>query len=189
MYHRKTVLSLVMAMCAFVVAVSGETEGGERFTFAAANAPKTGLGEDRLQVTISRWSTDDERDQMAAALASTEPGVARHHVGTADVVGRLRWPGGLEYALRYARRTPRADGGADLILVADSRVWIWWDKTADLPLEEPFTVFHVRLDKSGVGEGRLAPASKVRSDKTVGVSLTDYDARPVLLTDFRTQRG
>jgi hypothetical protein len=189
MYYRRTVLSLVMALCACIVAVSAEAEGDERFTFVAANAPKTGLAEDRLQVTISRWSTDAERDQMAAALASTEPGVARRHVGTADVVGRLRWPGGLEYALRYARRTPRADGGADLILVADSRVWVWWDQKADLPLDEPFTVVHVRLEKSGVGEGRLAPASSVRSDKTVGVSLPDYDVRPVLLTDFRTQRG
>jgi hypothetical protein len=189
MYYRKTALSLVIAVCACVVAVNAEAEGDQRFTFAAANAPRTGLGEDRLPVTISRWSTDTERDQMAAALASTEAGVARHHVGTSDVVGRLRWPGGLEYAIRYARRTPRADGGADLILVADSRVWVWWDQKADLPLEEPFTVFHVRLDRNGAGEGKLAPASKVRSDKTVGVSLTDYDARPALLTDFRTERG
>jgi hypothetical protein len=189
MYCRKTVFSVVIALCAGVAAVNAETGRDERFTFVAAHAPKTGLAEDRLQVTISRWSTDAERDQLAAALASSEPGAARHHVGAADVIGRLRWPGGLEYGLRYARRTVRADGGADLILVADSRVWVWWDQKADLPLEEPFTVIHVRLDKSGVGEGRLAPASKVRSDKTVGVSLADYDARPVLLTDFRTQRG
>ena len=104
MYYRKTVCSLVIALCACAVAVRAETKGDERFTFIAASAPRTGLAE-------------------------------------------------------------------------------------DLPLEEPFSVFRVRLDKNGVGEGRLAPASKVRSGKTIGVSIPDYDARPVLLTDFRTQQG
>jgi hypothetical protein len=189
MYYRTTVFSLVVALWACAAPLGAQTEGEERFTFTAANAPQTGLQENRLQVTISRWSTNAERDQLAAALVSSEPDTARHFVGTADIVGRLRWPGGLDYGIRYARRTPRADGGSDVILVADSRVWVWWDQKADLPLDEPFTVLHVRLDKNGVGEGKLAPASKVRSDKTVGVAMSDHDARPVLLTDVRTQRG
>ena len=185
---RSAVFALATAaLCTTVVsAIAAEHE---TFTFAPANAPKTGLGEDRLQITINRWSTDAERDQVAALLAANDAQSIRHTLGNADVVGRLRWPGGLDYALRYARRTPRADGGADVILVTDSRVWVWWDSKADLALDEPFTVIHVRLDKNGIGQGRVAPASKARSDKSFGVAVTDLDTRPALMTDVRAQRG
>jgi hypothetical protein len=62
---------------------------------------------------------------------------------------------------------------------------VWWDTKADLALDERFTVFHIRLDKNGVGEGRMAPASAVRSDKRAGVAVEDLEARPALITDVR----
>jgi hypothetical protein len=189
MFHRNIAFGLVTAMLACTPALVAQTEGDDRFTFAVTNAPKTGLGDDRLQVTINRWSTDAERDQFAAMLAEHDPAAVKYTLRNAEALGYLKWPGGLEYTLRYTRRTPRPDGSADVIFVVDSRVWVWWDAKVDVPMDEPFTVVHVRLDKNGVGEGKLAPASKVRSDKAVGFAVSDYDARPVVLTDFRAQRG
>ena len=84
--------------------------------------------------------------------------------------------------IRYARRSPRPDGGADLLLVADSRIWVWWDAKNDLPANEPYTVLHIRLDKNGNGEGKIAPASKVRRDAASGIAVADYESLPVLIT-------
>ena len=189
MFYRKIACGIGIAVLACTAVVVAQTEGDERFTFTAANAPKGPLEEGRLLVTIDRWSSDAERNRLADVLAQNDPAAINYTLRTSEAAGYLRWPGGLEYTLRYARRTPRPDGGADLVLVADSRIWVWWDSKADLPMDEPFTVVHVRLDKNGVGEGRLAPASKVRADKTVGLVVADDAARPVLLMDVRAQRG
>jgi len=187
--YRPLAMSLATGMVACTPVLFAQTEGTERFTFTAVNAPASGFGGDRYQLTVDRWSTNTERDGLSAALAANDASTVTHTLRNAPAIGRVRWPGGIEYTLRYARRTTRPDGGSDLVLIADSRVWIWWDAKNDLPLDEPFTVFLVRLDKSGVGEGKVAPASKARSDKMVGVAVPDYDSRPVLLADFRSQRG
>jgi hypothetical protein len=189
MFHRTAVVASLTAVLISAAVVPLLAEGETAFTFTVANAPKTGLPEDRLQVTIDRWSTDSERDRLADLLAANDTASINYTLRSAEAVGHLRWPGGLDYTLRYARRTPRPDGGADLLLVADSRVWVWWDSKNDIGLDEPFTVFHVRLDKNGVGEGRVAPASKVRSDKAFGVTVPDVDSRPVLMLDIRPQRS
>jgi hypothetical protein len=192
MIHRAAVFAGVVAtfVCVAGAPASSETiEERATYTFVAADAPKTGLPEERLQVTIDRWSSDDERDRLASLLAANDTQSLRYALRNAEAAGHLRWPGGLEYTLRYARRTERADGGADLVLIADSRVWVWWDSTNDLALDEPFTVFHVRLDRNGVGEGRVAPASRVRPDERAGVAVTDLDTRPALMTDVRPRRG
>lgn len=189
MLYRNMVFCLILAALACASAVVAQSEGDERFSFTVANQPKTGLNEDRLQVTINRWSTDAERDQFAAALGANDLAGARYTLHNAQAAGYLKWPGGLEYTLKYARRTPRPDGGIDLTLVTDSRVWVWWDTKMSLPLDEPFTVFHVRLDQNNVGQGKIAPASKVKADKAFGVVVSDHDSHPVLLTDFRPQRN
>ncbi len=189
--NRRVALSLVIA-AAFTFASSrvliAQGEGDdEHFTFTVANAPKTGLGSDRLSVTITDWSSDADRDKVAAALAGKDASAISHALNGARAAGYLNWPGGTEYTLQYARKTPRPDGGFDMTLVTESRVWVWWDAKLDPPRDEPFTVFHVRVDKNGVGEGRMASASKVRPDKVAGLAIDD--ASPVMLTDVRRQRG
>jgi hypothetical protein len=170
-----------------VLSAQGESDD-ERYTFTVVNAPKTGLGSDRLSVTITDWSSDADRDNVAAALAGKDSAaIATALSAGARAAGYLGWPGGTEYTLRYARKTTRPDGGVDLTLVTESRVWVWWDAKLDPPRDEPFTVFQVRVDKNGVGEGRMAPASKVKPDKVAGLAI---DAQsPVMLTDVRRQRG
>ena len=189
MFHRAAVAACVTAALVCAATVPLTAEGETAFTFTVANAPKTGLAEDRLPVTIHRWSSDSERDQIATLLAANDTASLAYTLKNADAIGHLRWPGGLDYTLRYARQTPRADGGADILLVAESRVWVWWDSSRDIGLDEPFTVIHVRLDKSGTGQGWIAAASDVRSDKTSGLALADVQGRPALITDIRPQRG
>lgn len=189
--NRRVALCLVIA-ATFTFASSrlliAQGEGDdERFTFTVPNAPKTGLGNDRLYVTITEWSGDADRDKVAAALAGKDSAAIANALNGARAAGYLGWPGGTEYTLRYARKMPRPDGGFDMTLVTDSRVWVWWDAKLDPPRDDSFTVFQVRVDKNGVGEGRMASASKVRPDKVAGLAIDDTS--PVMLTDVRRQRG
>jgi hypothetical protein len=185
----RTALLSCLAAAIFTSADLGADGSEERFTFTVVGAPKSALGDERLRVSIQAWSSDADRDKAAAALAANDQDAVRHALLDARALGYLSWPGGSSYTIRYARRSARADGGADLILVADSRIWVWWDATNDLPPNEPFTVLHIRLDKNGNGEGKIAPASNVRGDAASGIAVADYDSRPALITDVKPQRG
>jgi hypothetical protein len=158
----------------------------ERFTFTAPQAPAGPADPAQLTLSLVRWSTDAERDRLMQG--ATERGVERmlEAISDSSTVGYLRWPGGLEYSVRYARRTPRTDGGQDLLLVIDRPLWVWWNTDlAANATKHPFEAIHVRIDKSGKGEGRVADPTALSVDKSVGVAVANYDTRPVVMTDVR----
>ncbi len=184
-------LALVTALvCA--TGVRAAQDAAARFTFTIPNAPESTVdGKGRFTLTLNRWSTEGERDEMLR--------IARER-GTANLldafrqtaaVGYLRWPGGLEYSVRYARRVERPDKGADVVLLVERPLWVWWDTAAKVPspAEDRFSVVQVRLNADGSGEGRVAPAASIKTDTQLGVLVADYASRPVLLNDVRREDG
>jgi hypothetical protein len=163
----------------------------ERFTFMAANGGKAGpSGEGRLELVITRWSSDAERDRMLSVVSEEGPDKLLDALHDAYMTGWIHWPGNLDYTLRYARRTPRPDGGEDVVLVTDSRTWIGWDSALGKGwTDSPFTVIHLRLDQAGAGEGKVSMGTKIRGDKEAGIVLDDYANQPTLLTDVRRERN
>src|SRR5687767_4833633 len=98
--------------------LTADTAGSvAQYSFVVANAPKDSFSSDgRMRVRLMRWSTDDERRRLMAAL--DEPSKVISALPYVEgVVGYLQWPGGLEHSVRYARNTARPDGGADVFLV------------------------------------------------------------------------
>ena len=164
----------------------------ERFTFTAANGSLAGpSGAGRLELVVTRWSSDAERDRVHAVVTEEGPDQLRNALGDAYAAGWLHWPGHLDYTLRYARRAPRPDGGEDIVLVTDSRTWIGWDTRHSMGWTDgPVTVIHLRLNKDGAGEGRLSlSATKIRGDKDAGVVLDDYASQPIFLTEIQRDRS
>ena len=185
-------LALLTALALSTSVTGAQTAQGapaETFTFVAPGAPKGVVDPDRYRVTIERWSSDAERDQLVKAAG--EHGAPKLLDGLRDVsrVGRLQWPGGLEYGIAYARRTARPDGGSDIVLVLDRPVWAWWPgaQAAGVSTNDPYTVVQLRVDKSGTGEGRFAAPAHVTIDKTAGVAVTDVQNRATLMTDVRRE--
>ena len=191
MLNRTAVAAAVVAALACAPTLLAEdNKTKDRFSFSVVNAPKTALpGEERLDARIHQWSSDEDRDRVAKVIAENDRTAIAHTFRNASTAGFIRWPGGLEYTVRYARRTPRPDGGADIVLVADSRMWVWWDAPFKTGLDDPFTVIQIRVDKDGKGTGTLATPSGVRGDKTAGVVAAEFDSAPAMLTDVKTERG
>lgn len=157
----------------------------EQFTFRVVNQPTTGLKEDRMTAVLERWSSDDERDALLEAIEHRDHARVQLLLSQRPGAGYLHWPGGLNYNLRYAKRLPRPDGGSDLILATDSRVWVWWDANADLPKDAQYTVFRIHLNKDGVGQGTIAAPDEVKADNVAGFAVPDTPSRGVLLADVR----
>ena len=190
---KRTKLLMTCAVTLFIPLLANITHAQtetakERFTFTAPNGSKAGPnGEARLELVITRWSSDAERDRVRSVVTEEGPDKVNNALG--DAAGWIHWPGNLDYTLRYARRTPRPDGGEDIVLVTDSRTWIGWDPTHFTGwTESPFTVIHLRLNNEGAGEGKLSPGNKIRSDKDAGIVLEDYASQPTFLTDVRRER-
>ncbi|MGE3178415.1 MAG: hypothetical protein AB7O32_13200 [Vicinamibacterales bacterium] len=183
-------LHRILVACA-AAAVLGNAPGvlaqsnNEHFSFKVVNQPTTGLKEDRLTAVIERWSTDQERDMLLEAIEQKDHARVQLLLSQQPGVGYVHWPGGLHYNLRYAKRMTRPDGGSELILATDSRVWVWWDGKVDLPKDAQYSVFRIRLDENGVGEGTVAAPTEVKADKMAGFLVADPAPRATLLTDFR----
>lgn len=153
------------------------------YTFLVANAPKDASSSDgRLRVRLTRWSTDEERRQLMAAV--DEPSKLLSALPYGPVAGYLQWPGGLEHSVRYARQTPRPDGGADVVMVVERPLWLWWDPTAKWAADQQFTVVQLRIDKDGTGAGRIATGQGFKRDNESGLVISDT-TNPALLVDVR----
>jgi hypothetical protein len=184
--------ALVLSSTALIAqgtSTSGTHTIVDRFTFEAPKAPDSTVDPDRLHVGINRWSTDEERDRLFQVINEKGADQVLQEFRATGSVGHIRWPGGLEYSLRYAYRTPRPDGGYDVMLIADRPLWVWWDQSARVSTE-PFiyTAVQIRLTKGGTGEGRMAGPDGVAAHKAAGIELRNYDQRTARMTDGRQER-
>lgn len=187
--HRFCVALLTAAVATVASAgvLSAQTaRSAAEYSFSVANAPKdTFTSDGRMRVRVMRWSTDDERRQVMAAL--DEPSKLLGALPYADgVVGYLQWPGGLEHSVRYARQTTRSDGAVDIVMVVERPLWLWWDPTAKWAADQQFTVLQMRINKNGTGEGRIATGGGFQRDSHSGLVIADT-TKPALLTDVRRE--
>ena len=181
-------LALLMVPGLFATTAANDVAAA-RFTFARPPAPESTVDpKGRLSAVIERWSTDAERDRTAATIADGGPATLLDAFRDVPRIGSIYWPGGLEYTVRYARRQARPDGGADVVLVTDRPLWMWWDSKA-ASTDYPFTVLHLRLGKDGTGEGRASMGVTVTGDTSAGVVLSDFAKAPAVLTDVRQERA
>jgi hypothetical protein len=194
MFNKASIASTLTAMLAVASAagLAAQTDGArEHFTFTAANMSKAGPSTPaRLNILITRWSTDADRDRVRSTLMEGGPAKLVHVFQLANEAGYIDWPGSGQYIVRYARRVPQPDGGEEIVLATERPMWWWWDTPpAGTPMDYPFTLVQLRLDKDGGGTGKLSLTSGVVADQRAGVVLDSYASQPVLLSDVRRERS
>jgi hypothetical protein len=189
---KRLILGLMLSTTVATGTLVANTGSAERYTFARPPAPESALDASRLRLSIETWASDADRDRLRKYVeAEGTANLARAFPTTPDV-GRVSWPGGLEYGVRYARKTPRPDGGSDVVLVLDRPLWVWWDdknKTGAAATDGvPAVIVQLQLDAKGRGEGRISYGGVgARSDARLGVALADYSRAPALLMDLRME--
>src|SRR5438552_15272751 len=176
----------VLTLTTIVLAQTNQVE--QRYTFKAANGSKSGpSGEGRLELVITRWSTDAERARLLSALREG-PNKLADAIRAGYAVGYMHSPGGLDYTLRYAYRVPNPDGGEDVVLGTDQPIRLWWDSGSATPSSSQATVIQLRLNRDGRGEGKLG-TNVTNHHKAKTFVIENFDALPATLVDVQRERS
>jgi len=156
---------------------------GDRYTgVAVLQAPGVDIKTAPIDITVDRWTTDEERDKLFDALTQGSDKMLTvlqnlPHVGTFKAQG-----GGLPYELHFARHTPSSDGSEHMTLITDRN--IDFDQVANFPdaIDFRFTVLELQIGKDGKGNGRMSVATKISLDKANNtIILENYADHPILL--------
>ena len=118
-------LACVIAVGGFALPAAGQ-DLPLRFDAVAVNMSNVGpRGQARLDIVVNRWSTDEERSRLMAALQEQSRRGDRQLADALfgkESVGTIREVQSLAYDLRYARAIPREDGGQQVVLATDRRI-------------------------------------------------------------------
>jgi len=184
------VLVLALTLGAIPAAAKDKPEIIESYN---ANAiVQTGGGASMATINIYRWSSDDERGEILAAIKKA---TAENRPNSRDVAKELRgqvktgyafFAGKQGYPLRYARSFDMGDGKRQIILATDRPVTFQeaYDQTrlGDFDV----TLILLNVDENGKGDGLLSMGTEVKwSDKTNKLEVTNVTSQPVKLGDVR----
>jgi hypothetical protein len=151
-----------------------------------------------IRITIDRWSNPSQRQHLITTfLEKKQEGLLRE-LEKQPELGRFNFPGymgpdpnnvmRLGTDIRYAMSFPGEDGGRRIVIITP-RV-IGFREAANQPrtADYPFTLFEMRFDKSGKGEGRMAYATAISfNKKTNSIELENYSSEPVRLNNLELE--
>src|SRR5262245_58257662 len=136
-----------------------------------------------VTVTIDRFATDAERDELVAAVREGGTTSARALLATRADIGSVQL-GGRRTPIKYAYS--RSTGGGTLVTVITKEPIVFIG--AGVPNAPPTTDDRLGLvlleaSASGPGQGELIPAARVRVGEHGGFVTEDYSRETVRLSD------
>ncbi len=151
-----------------------------------------------IRINIDRWSNPSQREHLITTFLEKKQDGLLRELEKQPEVGRFNFPGymgpdpnnvmRLGTDIRYAMSFPGEDGGRRIVIITP-RV-IGFREAANQPrtADYPFTLFEMRFDKSGKGEGRMAYATAITfNKKTNTIELENYSSEPVRLNNLELE--
>ena len=182
-------VAVISSTAILTLVTSAQTMGSpERFSATAMNINNGSAG--NIDITVNRWSTDKERDTLMAVAAEKGPDKLLDALQDLPPVGHFGAPGNLSWDIHFARRMPLPEGGERVVLVTDRRIGFWEAANQPRSINYPFTFIEVRLNRDGVGEGKMSIATKVIYDKAENMlTLENFQTSPVQLTNVKREKA
>ena len=149
-----------------------------------------------VQITINAWSSPSQRQQLIAAFFEKKQDGLLRALEDQPELGRFNFPGyrgpdpdkimSLGTDLRYAMNFPGEDGGRRIVIITPRVIGFRENRDAPRTVDYPFTLFELRFDKSGKGEGRMAYATQITFNKEKNaIELEHYADEPVRLNELQ----
>ena len=148
-----------------------------------------------IRIDIDNWSNPAQREHLIATfLEKKQQGLLRE-LEKQPELGRFNFPGymgpdpnntmRLGTDIRYAMSFPGDDGGRRIVIITPRVIGFREARNQPRTSDYPFTLFELRFDKSGKGEGRMAYATQILFDKKKNsIELENYSSEPVRLNNL-----
>jgi hypothetical protein len=135
-------------------------------------------------ISISRWTTDAERDKVRATLKAGGTTAVQKELAAAPEAGVLQ-VGQVKAPLRFARALPVAGGKVITVATSQPVFYVGAGMTDAKKSDKAgydLAVVIFQVDAAGKGDvGDFAPAAKVKFDETGAFVVEDYGAEAVRL--------
>jgi hypothetical protein len=161
----------------------------ERLTAFAVDMSTTpdlrtsGARSGRVNITIDRWSTEQERDRLKGALKEGGADLLLKELQRIDdPAGRIATPGNVGTPLRFAWQSSLPDGGRRIVVATDRRIGTFEAVNRPRTIDYPFLVLDIRMNGDGKGEGKLLPLARIESGEDGLLDVETYASEPVRLT-------
>ena len=149
-----------------------------------------------ILIRIDAWSNPSQRAHLIAALLEKKQNGLLRELDRQPKVGRFNFPGyfgpdpnhtmRLGTDLRYAMNSPDEDGGRRIVVITPRIIGVREHINQPRTTDYPFTLFEMRFDDSGRGQGKMAYATQIHIDrKTNSIELENYSSEPVRLNNLR----
>jgi hypothetical protein len=152
-----------------------------------------------IEIRIDGWSSPSQRAHLIETfMEKKQQGLLKELEKQPDL-GRFNFPGymgpdpnsimRLGTDIRYAMNHPGEDGGRRIVIITPRVIGFREARNQPRTYDYPFTLFEMRFDKSGKGEGRMAYATQIMFDKKKNqIELENYSSEPVRLNNLELHK-
>ena len=193
-------VSLAIALGLAMAPLGARQTSGEKLeiTAFAVNMSNIGPGASAVvEINIDRWSTAAERENLITTMVEKKENELLKALQKMPSHGRFSIPGlvgpdphqlRLGNPLRYAWQTAQPEGGRRIVIATDRYIGFAEARNQPRTIDYPFTLFEIRVDKAGEGEGKMAVATKISFDKKKNaIELENYSSEPVRLNNVKVK--
>jgi hypothetical protein len=181
-------------------AVQGQDAGDKiRITGWALSMGTVATGKNEtIEITIDRWSSAPQRDRLIQTFLEKKQDGLLRVLEDEPELGRFKFPGymgpdpnntmRLGTSIRYAMNHPGEDGGRRIVIITPRIMGFAEVRNKPRTYDYPFTLFEMRFDRNGKGEGRMAYATQISFDKDKkAIELEYYSSEPVRLNNLKLE--
>ena len=148
--------------------------------------PTMRSGTAQVTLRIDRWSTDEERAALKAAVVEKGDDALLGALQHTKPVGTLSTNGSLGWDLHYAQRVALPDGGWRIVFATDRPMGFGERVSGARSRDYEYLLGEIRVGADGKGEGKLVPRASVMYDTENGtLTIENYDSLPVRLSNVR----
>ena len=178
-------VSMVGVVFAAPLSAQNVKESFSGFAINMDGAVKTAV----IDFTITRWSTDAERNQLLSLIPQENKSPQKLVSALQDMpsVGHIRAPQTLAWQLRYARQFKMDEGGRRIVLVTDRPIGFREARNMSRSMDYPFTILEIRLNAKGEGEGKIFGGSKIYVEDNELV-VENWGTQPTRFNEIRKQK-
>jgi hypothetical protein len=143
-----------------------------------------------VNITIERWSTEEERQRIMGALKEGGPDLLLKQLQKIDdPAGQIYTPGRVGTPLRFAWQSPLPDGGRRIVVATDRRIGFLEAVNRPRTIDYPFLVLDIRINAEGKGEGKLLPLARIEAREDGTFDVESYASEPVRLSEVRSEKS